>query len=324
MTTYYVSSEIGSDNNAGTSATSPLATLQAAADLVNPATLCEVMNGTYTNGGGNDVLTISTSGTASAPITFEAAPGATPLIDSRAHGRELRSMPPTSPSTVSRWLVTRLALHLAQALADSSPGESLLDGNGIGVDLNDQTANFHNIIIENNTIYNEPGAGIATIGADYLQILNNNVHDNAHWSAYGQSGISIAASVNFDNAPGPHIIVSGNTSVNNAELVPEYRANAITDGEGIILDSNHGYTGGFLVQNNTTHGNSGPGIEALGSDNAVITGNTTTGDLTNPNLVSQGEIFNNQSQQCYDHQQYHRHSSTAPAASGRTCGQWRI
>ena len=122
------------------------------------------------------------------------------------------------------------------------------------------------------------------------------MHDNAHWSAYGQSGISIAASVNFDNAPGPHIIVSGNTSVNNAELVPEYRANAITDGEGIILDSNHGYTGGFLVQNNTTHGNSGPGIEALGSDNAVITGNTTTGDLTNPNLASEGEIFNNQSQ----------------------------
>ena len=75
-----------------------------------------------------------------------------------------------------------------------------------------------------------------------MQILNNNVHDNAHWSAYGASGISIAASVNFDNGPGPHIIVTGNTSVNNAELVPEYRANAITDGEGIILDSNWGYT----------------------------------------------------------------------------------
>src|SRR5262249_32762352 len=117
--------------------------------------------------------------------------------------------------------------------------------------------------------------------------------DNAHWSAYGQSGISIAASVNFDNAPGPHIIVSGNTSVNNAELVPEYRANAITDGEGIILDSNFGFTGGFLVENNTTHLNSGPGIEALGSDNTVITGNTTTGDLTYTPLAKEGEIFNN-------------------------------
>ncbi len=34
MTTYYVSSEIGSNNNAGTSASAPLASLQAAANLV--------------------------------------------------------------------------------------------------------------------------------------------------------------------------------------------------------------------------------------------------------------------------------------------------
>ena len=46
MTTYYVSSLIGSANNAGTSATAPLATLQAAADLVKPGDTVEVMNGT--------------------------------------------------------------------------------------------------------------------------------------------------------------------------------------------------------------------------------------------------------------------------------------
>ena len=180
-------------------------------------------------------------------------------------------------------------------MAGYGTGNSDLNGNGIGVALNDQSANFHNIIIENNTIYNEPGAGIATIGADYLQILNNNVHDNAHWSAFGQSGISIFESVNFDNGPGPHMIIEGNTSVNNAELVPEYRANAITDGEGIILDTNPGYTSGWLVQNNITHGNSGPGIEVLDTSNVVITGNTTTGDLTYAPRASEGEIFNNQS-----------------------------
>jgi hypothetical protein len=36
MTIYYVSSEFGSDNNAGTSATAPLASLQAVANLVQP------------------------------------------------------------------------------------------------------------------------------------------------------------------------------------------------------------------------------------------------------------------------------------------------
>src|SRR5271169_2098640 len=81
MTTYYVSSEIGNNNNAGTSASAPLATLQAAANLVKPGDTVEVMNGTY-SAGGNDVVDITTSGTASAPITFEAAPGQTPVVNS--------------------------------------------------------------------------------------------------------------------------------------------------------------------------------------------------------------------------------------------------
>jgi hypothetical protein len=82
MTTYYVSSEIGNANNAGTSMGAPLATLQAAADLVKPGDTVLVMNGTYTGPSGGTVLNIATSGTASAPITFEAAPGQTPVIDS--------------------------------------------------------------------------------------------------------------------------------------------------------------------------------------------------------------------------------------------------
>src|SRR6266404_3358677 len=82
MTTYYVSSQIGNDNNAGTSATTPLATLQDAANLVKPGDTVEVMNGTYTGEPGGNVLQITTSGTAGAPITFEAAPGQTPVIDS--------------------------------------------------------------------------------------------------------------------------------------------------------------------------------------------------------------------------------------------------
>src|SRR3954465_14339434 len=82
MTTYYVSSQIGNDNNAGTSAAAPLATLQDAAKLVKAGDTVEVMNGTYTGWPGGNVLNITTSGTASAPITFEAAPGQTPVIDS--------------------------------------------------------------------------------------------------------------------------------------------------------------------------------------------------------------------------------------------------
>ena len=68
-------------------------------------------------------------------------------------------------------------------------GSAELDGNGIAI------WNGNHVTIENNTVYNEPGGGIYTEGADYVQILNNVVHDNAHWSAFGNSGISISTSV---------------------------------------------------------------------------------------------------------------------------------
>jgi len=171
-------------------------------------------------------------------------------------------------------------------------GNVNLDGNGIAATSG---VPIHNIIIENNTIYNEPGAGIGINNGDYIQILNNNVHDNAHWSAYGASGIMIGASVNFDTNPGVHDIISGNISYNNQELVPEYRAGAITDGEGIILDTNSGFVGQILVQGNTTYGNSGPGIESFLTDNAIITGNTAYGNLTYAPLANEGQIFINQS-----------------------------
>ena len=89
MTTYYVSSEIGSDNNAGTSAAAPLETLQAAANHTAPGDTVLVMNGTYT--GGDPVLNITTGGTASAPITFAAAPGETPSLTVLTNGMQSMS-----------------------------------------------------------------------------------------------------------------------------------------------------------------------------------------------------------------------------------------
>ncbi len=43
--------------------------------------IVEVMNGTYTGPSQGSVVDITTSGTASAPIIFQAAPGQTPIID---------------------------------------------------------------------------------------------------------------------------------------------------------------------------------------------------------------------------------------------------
>ena len=80
MTTYYVSSEIGSNNNAGTSSNAPYSlNLQAAANVVKPGNAVQVMNGTYTAPTYADALDITTSGTATAPITLRRLRGGTSL-----------------------------------------------------------------------------------------------------------------------------------------------------------------------------------------------------------------------------------------------------
>jgi len=277
MTTYYVSSVIGQDSNAGTSATASLATLQAAANLVKPGDTVQVMSGTYVP------VTITTSGTASAPITFEAAPGQTPVIDSSGTwiGIDIQA----SNIVVNGFTVVGDAANytLSQALAGYSTGNADLDTNGIFIQPSSSVPLPNHITIENNTLYNITGGAIGTEGADYLQIVNNTVHNTSNWSAYGASAISVSTSQNLDQNPGPHISVSGNLVYDNAELVPPAGWSTITDGEGIILDTNPGYTGGVLVQNNTVYGNGGPGIESSQTDNATITGNTVYGNNKNNN-----------------------------------------
>src|ERR1700678_322190 len=296
MTIYYVSSEIGSNNNAGTSQSAPLASLQAAANVVKPGDTVQVMNGTYTAPFYSDALDITTSGTASAPITFEAAPGQTPIIDSSGGWNAINIE--ASYIVVKGFTVVGDAANytLQSALAGYSTGSSSLDGNGIGINPGSGASLPNHITIEDNTVYNEPGGGIYTEGADYVQILNNVVHNNANWSAFGNSGISISNSANSDTLSGVHDIISGNLVYDNAQLVPTNGASGITDGEGIILDTNPNYTGEVLVENNTVYGSGGPGIESFLTNGAVITGNTVYGnDTQNTQAQSVAEIFINQS-----------------------------
>ena len=296
MTTYYVSSEIGNGNNAGTSASAPLASLQAAADVVKPGDTVEVMNGTYTAPFYGDALDITTSGTASAPITFEAAPGQTPVINSSGGWNAINIQ--ASYIIVSGFTVVGDASNytLQSALAGYSTGSSSLDGNGIAINPSSTVPLPNHITIENNTVYDEPGGGIYTEGADYVQILNNVVYNNANWSAFGNSGVSVSTSENLDTNSGPHIIISGNLVYDNAQLVPTNGASGITDGEGIILDTNPNYTSEILVENNTVYGNGSSGIESFLTNGAVITGNTVYGNNTqNVQAASVAQIFVNQS-----------------------------
>lgn len=296
MTTYFVSAGTGNDSNAGTSVGAALASLQAAEQLVHPGDTVEVMNGTYTGPYYGDVLDVTTSGTASQPITFEAAPGQHPIIDSSGSWNAIDIQ--ASYITVQGFTVVGDAANytLAQAQAQElNPGDSNLNGNGIVTSTATDGSAPNHIIIQNNIVYNEPGGGIVANGSDYIQILDNVVHNTSNWSLYDTSGIGIYASVNSDTKPGVHSIISGNTSYANVNMIPDLYTNSITDGEGISLDTNTNYVGVIEVEGNLTYGNSGPGIEDFKTDNAVITGNTAYGNLLNPADAGDPQIFVNQS-----------------------------
>ncbi len=157
----------------------------------------------------------------------------------------------------------------------------------------------HHITIKNCTVHHTCGGGIYSVHGDYLTIQNNTVHDCANWSTYGCSGISVGSAKNFDTGPAPHIVVKGNTSYNNAQMVGSNGPNnPITDGEGIIADVNDetSYTGGILIDGNTCYSNGNPGIESFRSKDVVITNNHVYSNSTQGRFSgTEAQIFINQS-----------------------------
>ena len=136
MTTYYVSSVIGNDSNSGTSQATPFATIQQAAGLTQPGDVVEVMNGTYSNSGHWVVADITQSGTAGAPITYEAAPGQHPVIDSSGTWDGLL-VDGASYVTIQGFEVKGDAASITQSYAQSqenNTNNSSTGGDGIGVD----------------------------------------------------------------------------------------------------------------------------------------------------------------------------------------------
>ncbi len=297
MTTYYVSAGAGDDGAAGTSKGAPLATLQAAADRVRPGDTVLVMSGTYTAPVYGAALDIDTSGTANAPITFAAAPGEKPVIDSSGGWEGI--IIEASYITVRGFTVVGDAAHFGPAAAAAEYGTTSaeLNGNGIFINPGERDPRPSHITIIGNTVYNEPGNGIGTEGADYVSVLYNVVHHNANWSAFGCSGISISTSVNADDKPGPHDVIKGNVVYGNAQRVPTAGAGDLLEGEGIILDTNLGYTGEIVVEHNTVFGNGNAGIESYLSPNVKIVSNTVYGNNTQKlRPANEGQIFVNQSE----------------------------
>jgi hypothetical protein len=204
-----------------------------------------------------------------------------------------------------------IGVTLAQAQAnENEPGRHPeTNGSCITVNGNTHTGGVypHHIRISKNVVGNCPGGGIGTTFADYVTISGNVVYGNAFYSAYGNSGISTLA--NFDSNPADtatkyKMVIDGNIVYANEELVPVFGSKplAITDGEGIIIDStnnsayagsglmNPPYSGRTLVANNVIFNNGSVAIEVFQSAHVDVLNNSTYGNVTNPWVSGRGEM----------------------------------
>ncbi len=293
---YYVDASAGNDSNDGTTETAPLETIDKAAEKVVPGDTVLVKNGTYNEPNG---INMRNSGTPSAWITFKAYPGHKPFVSSSAWCTFC--IDNKSYIEISGFEITNINL------APTDPK----DGGGDGIFAKNDS---HHIRLLNNIIHGAGGGGIATVHTDYMYIEGNTVYDNAKRSVFGQSGISLYQSYNYDTNDGYHNIIRRNMIYDNENLRPfKYSGNGIelTDGNGIIIDDSRNtqqnsgtnphyrqaYSSFTLIENNVIFNNGGRGIHVFESDNVVAVNNTLyqnnrtstiSGELT---AISAGNVY---------------------------------
>jgi hypothetical protein len=210
--TFYVS-PTGSDSNPGTAA-APWLTIQHAADTVPAGGTALVATGIY-----NKLVTVTRSGTAAGGfITLSAAPGAAPIIDG-----------------------TGLAIPNDENGLITLQNASFV--RVIGFELRNYTSSSKNL---------DP-VGIYVIGAgDYIELLNNHVHDIAT-TVQSSTGDALGIAVYGTSATTPlgNVIIDGN-ELDNLTL---------GFSESLALSGN---VQGFQVTNNLIHDNNNIGIDMAG------------------------------------------------------------
>jgi hypothetical protein len=263
------------------------------------------MNGVYTNASPNgNVVSITRSGKANAWIKFKAYPGHRPKIQHNGwNGILIHNGGSYIEINGLEVIGNNANVTLDYAMSEkTNKSNPLTSGNCITVDGR-KKGNTHHIRIVNNKVHKCGGGGIAAIESDYVTIDNNVVFDNAWYSVYGCSGISMLSNWNSDNSRGYKMFVTNNKTYNNRMYIPWIEVGKITDGNGIIIDTSKNnrnnsklgaYKGRTLVQNNLTFNNGGSGIHTFLSEHVDIVNNTAVLNNQSPEL-KQGQIFTNNS-----------------------------
>jgi parallel beta-helix repeat protein len=199
LTTYYVSPS-GSDAAPGTSSLAPFATLQHAADLVAAGDTVDVLPGTYSQGfvlGWDNPQ----NGTASAPITFHAEPGA--IIAGRNN------------KTADAIDLEGASYIIVEGFTITNPSSAITRA-GI------RSVTNNNVIIRNNNVDGMGTWGIFTAFSDDILIENNTASHSQT-----QHGIYVS---NSSQRP----IVRGNTLFGNYSCGLHMNGDVSQGGIGVI------------------------------------------------------------------------------------------
>jgi len=311
-TDYYVSALTGDNSFSGTSTSQAFATIKKAADLTNPGDTVFIMNGTY-NPIANfqqSIVTITRSGAPGAYITYKPFPGHTPKLQLQINlnFQIWRAIAIDASYIVVTGIEiegTNQLLNYADALQTYNDYKnnirdwnkiSMYNCGSISIGSNASAAPHH-VIVSNCKIY-DTGGGIGGFNCDYVTIENNLVYNTCWYSMYAGSGISILDPRSIDAVTTYKIFVRNNVTHNNKTLIPWERINALSDGNGIILDVNIGngtttlpYVGRYLVENNVSYNNGGGGVHAYKCAHVDIINNTA---YNNGTVVGYPEIDANQ------------------------------
>ncbi|MGI9595370.1 MAG: DUF1565 domain-containing protein, partial [Acidimicrobiales bacterium] len=234
----FVSPTIGDDANPGTSEAAPWASLKVALTRVQPGQTLYLMDGQYTETAASNFHYVSkNSGQADGWIRITAAPGHRPVL----------------LATVGTALEIQGDYTEVDGLTVTGQGFSESNSFGVGLSVRQS----HHVRFSNNVISGMPLAGVSAIESSNVEVLDNEVFENAQWSSAQGSGISIWHSLDWDQAPaadGYHDRIIGNRIYRNENRVKSKWKNftTITDGNGIIIDQNRdfNYTGRTLIANN--------------------------------------------------------------------------
>lgn len=260
LSVFYVATT-GNDTGNGSSQT-PWATLQHAVDAIHPGDTIMVESGTYVG------CRIGNSGTANAPCTLEAAPGATVIVNapgpSNQHNSDIEVE--NFNGTVSYWIIN---------------GLTAINGPRSGIDIRVTT----NITVENCIVHNSGRTGIFLAFSDNPLIEYNQSYSNGEHGIYNSNS--------SDNAT-----ILGNTLHDNANCGVHMNGDLSQGGDGLITGAlvednviyNNGATGGSgincdgvqnsIIENNLLYNNHASGISlyktdgAAGSMNDIVVNNT--------------------------------------------------